>query len=251
MDPVHSVLPWSGAVFGRHKWFRIWNLLFSWYQDALPNSHQCETAFNAIQSASLGLVLTEEHAEGYKALLDTFCTIDCGKAIAQYMASNCKAVLPASMLYLSRESSTDRCRSAFPDFWTAAMDYSASANFKTKCLSGCKSVLTALTKEMGCCFQSLYSDFYFVLSFLNSGFLSVENNESFAVIKNPLLWHACGVPHPNYCTGKPFNGKGNHSLEKKTLAAEICTNLQMFDFIQSLPESCATVKLWRNLLSPK
>ncbi len=122
------------------------------------NSHRCETAFNAIQSASLGLVLTEEHAEGYKALLDIFCTVDCGKAIAQYMASNCEAVLPASMLYLTclpRDSSTDRCRNAFPDFWTAAMDYSACANFKTECPSGCKSVLTALTKETGCCFQSL------------------------------------------------------------------------------------------------
>jgi hypothetical protein len=198
---------------------------------ALPSPSECGAAMMTVQAP-----LTAGSEAQYRAALETFCTVDCGKAIAQYLATDCKAVLKGSMLLLSclpRESGPDRCRNAFPDYlFTSGIDFASCANFVTECPSGCASSLTGLVREIGCCYQSLYNDQYFLLAFISSGLLTDNGHDIISTLANPSLWSACGVAIPDYCKGKPFTGESS-------LASGICTVDEFFNFVSNLPESCA------------
>lgn len=193
--------------------------------NALPNSHECGAAMSIVQAPQTA------SDDEYRAALDTFCTVDCGKVIAKYISSSCNSLSTSSLLLISclpMESGTDHCRSAFPDtIGGSDADFSSCSNFETHCPSSdCQSALTALVEEVGCCYETVYSDGYIIHLFVQEGLLSAEDLEVLFDLANPALWATCDVEIPSYCTGQAFLGESS-------LAVGVCTADQLLSaFLQ-------------------
>lgn len=199
---------------------------------ALPNPNECGQAYLTLQSQE------NVSMENYNAALATFCTPDCGHAIAKFSAAGCGDMGRVSgFLFLHyclpRETGSDRCRSSFLDKVNATFEsvQSSCLPFDTNCPEGCAEVLQMGATEIGCCYQSIYNNTDVLNAFEALGQLPMEALLAIHNLSNPALWNACNVSLESVCTGNPFPGES-------TLEFGVCTAEQLQTFLNTTDPSC-------------
>jgi hypothetical protein len=203
------------------------------YVTALPSGNVCYQSLDKILSPE-NLTLAE-----YQSSLATLCTVDCGEAIAKFVAVNCDNLLLAGGLHLlctPRDKGGDRCQSVWPNLLSdkGLIDNLRSCgNFTSaQCPTGCAGAITAVVAEMGCCYQTIYNNTKVLDIFVEYELLTSTQQVIIQNTHQPTLWTACNMPLTTLCAGDSFPGES-------VLASGVCTAKRIETFIAGLTPTCS------------
>ena len=149
--------------------------------------------------------------------LDAICTAECAGAVAGYVAGPpCNDPLEAAGLLVwccpADNGAISRCRYALPDLLdpTIQVNLGACAAFAlnpTMCPDNCADALSALSDEIGCCYQKVFNmTEEEIVAQEAAGTITAEQAASVRLLSTDALWTTCNVPSPGDCTGDPFPG---------------------------------------------
>lgn len=108
--------------------------------------------------------------------LNNICNSDCGGNYAQHVMSTCNDSITAEILKITCTPSGESavvgpyCRFAYGTLYDQSFlgGLFASCSAQT-CLQQCKSGLLKIKRDMGCCYQVIYNNIYFLNSTFNAG----------------------------------------------------------------------------------
>ena len=168
---------------------------------------ECALGFQAANNTPT----TEAGMEAF----NTICTAECAGATAAYLAAPpCNNSVEAFGLslwcYPADNARIPRCRYALDDLLDATIqsNLAACAPFgvnPTMCPDGCAAALTALSAEIGCCFQLVYNlTADQIMEGMATGVITEDDALFLQLISTDALWGTCMVDIPADCTGNPF-----------------------------------------------
>jgi hypothetical protein len=165
--------------------------------------------------------------------------VDCGEAIAKFVAVNCDNLQLAERLHLlcsPREAGKNRCQSVWLNVLSDKdlIDNLRSCdNFTSaQCPTGCAGAIIAVVLKMGCCFRTIYNHTKFLDIFVKYKLLTSEQKVTIQNTLQPILWRACNVPLTAICTGDSFPGES-------VLATGVCTVEKIETFTLGLTPTCS------------
>ena len=146
---------------------------------------------------------------------DTICTAECAGATAAYLAAPpCNNSVEAFGLglwcYPADNARIPRCRYALDDLLNATIQSNLQTcvpfgGNPTMCPDGCAAALTALSAEIGCCFQLVYNlTADQIMEGMATGVITADEAQFLQLISTDALWGTCMVDIPADCTGNPF-----------------------------------------------
>ena len=201
------------------------------YAADLPKAEACSAAVVEVFTTTPNPTTQEETFE-------ILCTPDCGGALLRHAALTCfNSDVAFTFLFFCLPADTDinRCRFALPDAQgttinslTSCMSFNSS---NPTCPNSCNTSLQAFVDEVGCCYQSLYTDPGIVEGFLASGTLTNMTANILTAINDSLLFTTCGVTRPSFCIEDPFPGNSD-------LVVGTCTNSRVAELATGLSSTC-------------
>ena len=179
--------------------------------------------------------------EQLDAVLATFCHVNCGEVVLDYLLETCQSVGLALVLNLNclptqntsnlgnycQHSTPGRIDVSLINQMASCADFSISGTCSDACAAG----LTAARNAFGCCYQTILNNSDVLNGYLQAQLISRENVTLLNnVISNYSLWSECGVVQVDECNGYPFPGRSTE--------VGICTNEQVDEHMSSLTEEC-------------
>jgi len=145
--------------------------------------------------------------------LGTFCTVDCGRSIAEFILINCESSDSAIGTYVNcLHNGKGRCRLARPDLFNLILidNLQSCTEFDPDngtCPDGCAVALSTFFDAIGCCYEYIYGSDVFPV-YVQLGQLDINQGYFLSNITNQDLLSNCSVAAPApTCTGEPFAGK--------------------------------------------
>ena len=148
--------------------------------------------------------------------IDNVCNNECGGAYSNFLENQCRDDLAAAALrvYCTATNGTanvgSHCRYAIGDQVDISLltDLFACANNSAiqPCVPGCRSALTRLKDELGCCYQNAYNDTVFNTILLNTDAIDLTEYVLRLSLGNPdgNPWTQCDITPPSSCPPPPF-----------------------------------------------
>ena len=145
--------------------------------------------------------------------LENVCNSDCGGNYAQYLKTTCKDDITAEILRIICTPAGNNtqvgpyCRFAYgtlyDQMFLGALFVLCSAE---QCVPQCKAGLLQIKHQIGCCYQTIYNNTYFLSTILNAGLISSTVFSGLQKIGNPTSnpWMACDIEPPQMCEGEAF-----------------------------------------------
>lgn len=195
----------------------------------LPHADVC--------GVSLGSVLqpTTSNTSVIISDLENVCNSDCGGNYAEHLKTNCKDTISAEILkMICTPSGIDAtvgpyCRFAYGTLYDQSflgpLFHSCGTGL---CSSQCRAGLARMKSQIGCCYQTIYNNTYFLTTTFNAGLIAPAAFFGLQSLGNSTAnpWIACGIEAPQMCDGEPF---------PVTLPPAVCSLDNWISFILQLP----------------
>ena len=141
--------------------------------------------------------------------LATVCTRECGGALADWLENNCMDVTGSVGLRIWCTESglnfvgRDWCYFAVPPQYnltnTDVLAACEGYTLNQPCPSGCAAALTSVVGDLGCCYQTLYNDTFFLGTVVAAQYATAQEVSDLQLVRAPRLWEACGVALVDQC----------------------------------------------------
>lgn len=146
--------------------------------------------------------------------LENVCNSDCGGNYANRLKTACRDNITAEVLRIictpagNNTTVGPYCRFAYGRLYDqtflGALFIHCNAQ---QCSAVCKAGLLQMKSQIGCCYQEIYNNTYFLNTLFNAGSVSPLVYSGLQSIGNSTSnpWMACGIEAPQMCEGEPFS----------------------------------------------
>ena len=155
------------------------------------------------------------------AMVDGVCQPGCSGQVSRYFRQTCLDPFAADSINTSCFRTDGEIGSCFytigpaanrPDFFSdvgfsgveTTCFADPTASISGPCRSGCQAALQEVKDQLGCCYQSIYNNTFYLDSLRVLNQISAEQRAFFVALGTQDLWESCEVSLQPQCIGDPY-----------------------------------------------